>query len=50
VRLPVHTGRPSDRDRLPVHIGHPGNRVRLLPSSVTFPIPITDRYMYVSIL
>ncbi|MQL89384.1 hypothetical protein Taro_021952 [Colocasia esculenta] len=43
VRLPVHIGHPSDRDCLPVHAGRPGDRVRLLPSSITFPIPITNR-------
>ncbi|MQM12562.1 hypothetical protein Taro_045480 [Colocasia esculenta] len=43
VRLPIYTGRPGDRDCLPDHVGRPGNRVRLLPSSITFPIPITTR-------
>ncbi|MQL95278.1 hypothetical protein Taro_027944 [Colocasia esculenta] len=43
VHLPVHTDHPSDRVCLPVHAGRPSDRVRLLPSSVTFPIPITNR-------
>ncbi|MQL68014.1 hypothetical protein Taro_000284, partial [Colocasia esculenta] len=58
VRLPVHAGRPGDRDCLPVHAGRPDNRDCLpvhtscldnrdrLPdhaSSVTFPILITTR-------
>ncbi|MQL90920.1 hypothetical protein Taro_023522 [Colocasia esculenta] len=56
VRLPIHTGRPGDRDCLPDHAGRPGDRDRLPDhvcrpgDSVTFPIPITTRYMYVSIL
>ncbi|MQL99985.1 hypothetical protein Taro_032716, partial [Colocasia esculenta] len=50
VRLPVHVIRLSDRVRLPVHANCPDDRVCLLPSSVNFPIPITTRYMYVSIL
>ncbi|MQM04078.1 hypothetical protein Taro_036874, partial [Colocasia esculenta] len=43
VCLPVHAGRPDDRDRLPDHASRPGDGVHLLPSSVTFPILITNR-------
>ncbi|MQL88323.1 hypothetical protein Taro_020884 [Colocasia esculenta] len=43
VCLPVNTGRPDDRVRLLVHASRPGDRICLLPSSITFPIPIINR-------
>ncbi|MQL75506.1 hypothetical protein Taro_007878 [Colocasia esculenta] len=41
----------ADRVCLPAdYAGCPSNRVCLSPSSVTYPIPFSSRYMYVSIL
>ncbi|MQM00261.1 hypothetical protein Taro_032998 [Colocasia esculenta] len=50
VRLPDYADCPGDRVRLPDYVGCPGDRVCHSPSSVTFPIPFTSSYMYVSIL
>ncbi|MQM11398.1 hypothetical protein Taro_044308 [Colocasia esculenta] len=45
VRLPVHAGRPGDRDCLPVHVGRPDDRDHLPDhaSSATFPFFLTTR-------
>ncbi|MQL79652.1 hypothetical protein Taro_012094, partial [Colocasia esculenta] len=49
VRLPTdYAGCPDDKDRLPNYASCLGDRVRLSPSSITFPIPFSSRYMYVS--
>ncbi|MQL72585.1 hypothetical protein Taro_004947 [Colocasia esculenta] len=46
VRLPAdYVGCPDDRVRLPDYAGCSDDKVRFSPSSVTFPIPFTTRYM-----
>ncbi|MQM19841.1 hypothetical protein Taro_052854 [Colocasia esculenta] len=43
VCLPYYAGSLGDMVCLPYYAGCPGDRVRLLPSSVTYPIPFNSR-------